>query len=104
MDNAANLFVAEHNHKNASNARTAELEWLVGQLTLELPASKKYRVTSPYLVITSVLSLNNRKSYSCLKVVYALWHCVCQENIVYFFKAPQIVVSLPRSSTGNLYS
>ena len=41
MDNAANLFVAEHNHKNASNARIAELERLVGQLTLELSASKK---------------------------------------------------------------
>ena len=26
MDNAANLFVAEHNYRNASNARVAELE------------------------------------------------------------------------------
>lgn len=42
MENAANLFVAEQNHKNASNARIAELERLVGQLTLELSASKKY--------------------------------------------------------------
>ena len=41
MDNAANLFVAEQNHKNTSYARIAELERLVGQLTLVLSASKK---------------------------------------------------------------
>lgn len=41
MENAANLFVAEQNHKNTSNARIAELERLVGQLTLELSAPKK---------------------------------------------------------------
>ena len=41
MENAANVFVGEQNHKNASNARIAELERLVGQLTLELSASKK---------------------------------------------------------------
>ncbi len=41
MDNAATLFVAEQNRKSASNARIAELERLVGKLTLELSASKK---------------------------------------------------------------
>jgi transposase-like protein len=41
MDNASNLFVSEQYQKNACNARIAELERLVGQLTVELSASKK---------------------------------------------------------------
>ena len=40
-EQAAQIFEPEHKTRNASAQRMAELERLVGQLTLELSASKK---------------------------------------------------------------